>query len=238
MLAMVLFAGRAAAAGPGLELRLTWAATPTAAVQLDLAAPPPDRWADETPDEEVRARLAFLRAALEDTKLHGQLWAWGWLGFYALGVGAQSVRAAIEDRPSVRADFVVSAVKSGIGIVTHTLRLPRSRLGADDIPAYDPRDPAGNLAALRLAEAALRQDARRAAQRYSWIAHATSVLLNVAGALVVGLGYDNWPRGITSAAVGIAVGQVVVWSQPWQPEGHVEAYEARFGGPHKQRSTR
>lgn len=220
-----------AAAVPGLELRLTWAATPTATVSLDLRPPPTvgDAGTDDGRDAEVQARLTFLRDALEDTERHAQLWAWGWLSFYVVGLGVQGTRAVLTDDRAARADFLVGAVKAGIGITAHALRLPRARLGADDIPEADALDADANLAALALAEAALREDARRARRRYSWMPPVASVLLNLAGGVVVGAGYDDWSRGLTSAALGVAIGQIVHWSQPWQPDGHLEAYRARFG---------
>lgn len=179
-------------------------------------------------DREVQARLTELRVALEDTQLHAQLWTWGWLSFYVLGFGIQTTRAALADQSSARGALTVSAVKAAIGITSLSLRLPRARLGADEIPAADPLDPEGNLAALRLAEAALREDARRARRRTSWIAHASSLLLTTAGVLIVGLGFDDWPRALRNGALSIAFGEMVIWSQPWQPDNHWQDYRARY----------
>ena len=164
------------------------------------------------------------------TQWHGQLWAWGWLSFFSVGgVGVQGTRIGLVDDRALRADLVVGVIKTSAGITGHLLRFPRARHGAEGIPAADPLDPEGNEAALALAEAAMREDLRKARGRYNWIAHAGALLVNTAHLLIIGLGYDDWLQGLQSAGIGLAFGELVLWSQPWEAESDWAEYEATFG---------
>lgn len=185
----------------------------------------------EAEDIEVQARLTFIRQRLERTQPHAQYWTWGWLSFYTLGLGIQTTRASLATGRSAKADLTLSSIKAGIGIVGLALRLPRSRHGADDIPEADPQDPAGNRAALVLAENALRKDLRKAKSRRNWIAHSTSIAMGLLHTIIIGFGYDDWNRAIRNGLVSIAFGEAVIWSTPWEAEGDWEEYQATFGPP-------
>ena len=46
--------------------------------------------------------------------------------------------------------------------------------------------------------------------------------------LIVAEGYDNKTDGWKSAGIGIAVGEVFTWSQPWNGTSDLEDYESEF----------
>ena len=48
----------------------------------------------------------------------------------------------------------------------------------------------------------------------SWIAHAGNVAVNASLALILGLGYGRWKSAAISAGVGLAMGEVNLFTQP------------------------
>lgn len=180
-------------------------------------------------DREVRARLAYLEEHLEARRRYANLWWRGWTGFYALGVVVQSTRAGLTDDASERADLIVSAVKATGGVIK-LLYLPlQAKDGASAIEAMPAATPEQRLQRLARAEEQLRANAAEADRRYSWVYHLLNVGVNVGGALIVWQGFDDPARAWRSAGIGIAVGEVMIWSQPWWPSGDWEEYQRRFG---------
>jgi hypothetical protein len=180
-------------------------------------------------DPDSAARVRFIEDRLEQRRRYAD-WYWkGWTGFYALGTAVQSYRGAVENDDSKQADLVISAVKALFGTTVFLLRPPRARLGADASRAIAATSPERCRERLRVAEAALREDAKNADRRRSWKQHALNVLLNVGGAIIVDEAYDDPSRGWRSAGIGIAVGEVAILTFPWKADEDLEEYQAKFG---------
>src|SRR5690606_14009632 len=127
-----------------------------------------------------------------------------------------------------RADLVVSAAKAGIGLARTVWRPPSARRGADELRELPTGTPEACAARLALAEAILRRNAAEsAARRRSWVPHLANLGLNLAGALIVAEGFDE-PDWWVSGALGFAVGEVQIWSHPWQAGTALADYERRF----------
>jgi hypothetical protein len=178
-------------------------------------------------DPDSGARLRWLVDRLESRELYADLWWRGWISFYGLGVVIQSVSAGLEDDTGERADLVVSAVKAAGGVVRLYYDRPPGRLGADPILETPATDDASCRDKVRQGEELLREAAKDGEQRWSWKAHASNVAINVAGGLIIAEGFDE-DDGWISAGVGVAVGEVMLWSRPWKGHGDLEEYEARF----------
>jgi hypothetical protein len=206
---------------------------------LDVATPPrscadgtAEADADPLPqltDEELEERSRFLEERLRKNRKLASLWQYGWTSFYAAGLVVESGWAAGDDES--RADHVVSASKAAIGVLVRSLRPPRSVRGdrpLRDLPVDTRVDKANRLLA---AEALLAQDARESDRRYAVLAHATNVVLNVAGGLIVGLGYNDWKNALASSLIGVSVGEIMIWTQPWQGKRDWQSYRQRYGAP-------
>jgi hypothetical protein len=182
-------------------------------------------------DEEIAARTSFIEERLRRNSRHALAWQASWTAIYAGGMVVQTGRAVVAESTSERADLIVSASKATIGTLSRVLRPPRAVLGARPLArvAGDSREERVNR--LLMAEALARYDARQADNRYSWIAHTVNIGLNVAGALIVHLAFHDPERAWTSAAIGIAVGELQIWTQPWQPKRAWEAYQRSYGTP-------
>jgi hypothetical protein len=174
-------------------------------------------------DADSAARLRWLVDRLESRERYADLWWRGWFGFYGLGVIIQSVSAGLEDDEGEQADLVVSAVKALGGVTRLYFDRPVARLGADPILG----DQASCRERVEKGEELLKQAAKETDRRWDWKAHASNVGINVAGGLIVAEGFDE-DDGWISAGVGIAVGEVMLWSHPWTGRSDLEEYEARF----------
>jgi hypothetical protein len=173
---------------------------------------------------EREARLAFLEDRIATQHLHAQIWWESFITFYGVGLIVQSASAVEATRPAERADLVVSAVKAAGGVVRYAVDPMK---GIQSFEAIAGESPAARLAR---GERILRENADATTPFGPWYAHLINVGINGVGAVIVGAGFDDWERGLVSAGIGIAVGEVSLFTQPWEAVGDLEEYEARFGG--------
>ena len=183
-------------------------------------------------DAELDSRIAFLEEHLEAPKVHARAWWWGWMSFYAAAIGAQSVRLALvdpedEDARAQRADFTISIVKTALGVASLLFVPLKAMEGASDMYEIQGETREDKILRLRAGEAALLENAEQAELRHWWVRHALIVALNLAHGLIVWIGYDDPERGMISAGLGIVVGEIIAWTQPWQPLDSRAAYLAR-----------
>jgi hypothetical protein len=179
-------------------------------------------------DAEVNARLDYLIQRLDDRSTYATTWWAGWTGFYALGVVVESVRAGLEDKDEKQADLVVSAVKATFGTV-NLLRHPLAwQKGASAVRALPGDTHEDRVARLALAEEKLHQNAKATDRRLWWGSHLMNVGINCAGAAIVHGAYDDPIRAWRSAGIGIAVGELMLFSHPWWYRDDWNEYERRF----------
>jgi hypothetical protein len=183
-----------------------------------------DRCAGDTRD-----RLRFIEEHLDSKQTYAQRWSIGWNSVYTVGIVFEGARAGFADDRGDRADHIVSAVKSSVGLAEGLLRPPPQRLGTRelrDLPTSTPDECAARLAR---AEEILRENAADSKeQRFGWKAHAGNLALNLAGALVLAEGFGDESAAWQSGALGFVVGEGRIWSYPWHAPGALAEYERRF----------
>jgi hypothetical protein len=171
-------------------------------------------------------KLEFISSRLDERKRHASIWWRGFTGFYAIGTVITAAQAATEGHSGDRAVDIVSSAKAAFG----TTRLfffdrPAALHGADpvrhELPSCD--------AALARGEELLRQAAKETRSRASWKRHASIVGINALGAVIAGEGWGSREQAWVSAGVGIAVGEVMAWTHPWNGVRDLDEYESRFG---------
>lgn len=182
-------------------------------------------------DEEVNERIRFAEEKLDYRRDYANYWWKGWTGFYIAGVGVQGYKASHTDSAGKRADFIASVIKSGGGIFDKMRDPLRARFGADPIRDMPSATREDRLRQLAVAEKLLEKDAQQADRRYSILRHVGNLVVNAGAAVIVTQAFDTSDkRGWTSAGVGFAVGELMIWSQPWWPRQHLDEYQSRFGG--------
>lgn len=179
-------------------------------------------------DAESAARLRFLEPRLAAQARYAGRWWWTWNAVYVGGIGYGAAAAGFGDERGERADHAVDAVKSAIGLGRNLLVPPVAREGVEALQTLDPRKPGGCAERLAVAEDLLQRAARQAhRERRSWRAHLGNLALNLAGAIVVAEGFDEG-SGWGSGALGFVVGEIRIWTYPWQAERALSEYERRF----------
>jgi hypothetical protein len=182
-------------------------------------------------DEEVSERLRFAEEKLDYRRRYAQAWQYGWTSFYGLGIAVQSYQAATTESAGKQADYIASAIKAVGGVADKLIRPLRARKGAEPLREMPDATREDRVRRLAVAEEYLRTDAEQADRRFSILRHVGVVGVNSVAAVIVSQAFEtDDDRAWTSAGVGIVVGEIMIWTQPWWPRGHLEEYESRFGG--------
>ena len=194
----------------------------TAVIIAVAASLPSSAVADEAP-RDVDERLAFLEERIETQHLHAQVWWESWITFYGVGLIVQSARAIEATDTAERADLIISAVKAAGGVVRYAVDPMKGIQSFESVP--------GESQAARLArgERILRENADATTPFGPWYAHLINFGINGTGAVIVGAGFDDWKQGLISGGIGFAVGEISLFTQPWEAGDDLEEYEARFG---------
>ncbi len=192
-------------------------------VVLAVAAAVPARaWAESCPTtlkgadavagvDGVR-RFRFAQATLDRQARYARYWNHGW-GWGLLGAaGAHVGVAQLVDDEADRDSLYVGAIKSGLGTFSTFVMMP---VKVDRVTASGPTPTCDDVAR---AERALVAAAK--SQRVHWFKHVEGVGVNIAGVLYLGIEHDAWGKAAAGALLGIAVGELRLWSRP---EGAIHA---------------
>ena len=185
-------------------------------------------------DSEIDARLHFLESRLTVLSTPSSWWQHGWTGFYGVSTAAQLYQAIDEDDSDDSTRQWVGAIKSAAGLALTVLKpLPvvGGLPGLEQLPVENRQQ---KLARLAEAESLLQRSSQRAAGRFTWKPHLLVIGLNLFGAAaIVAFGDSDDAPG--SAALGIAVGEAAIWTQPTAAEQYWQTYQQQFNG--KQRDA-
>ena len=181
-------------------------------------------------DEELAAQLGFLEQRLEAQRPTALAWQYGWTAFYVGSLASNVLYAVRADDGDQRVRGIVDAAKSGLA-TAEMVKLLRDPLpgaaGAAPMRAVTGDDRQARLERLAVGERQLRASAQRAETRYSWHRHLSGIVTNLlGGAAILALGSER--DAAESTLIGIAVGEVQIWSQPWRPSGDLADYERTF----------
>jgi hypothetical protein len=218
--------------------RIAWAEPPTSPTDSPGTLEPERDARPEEPltgplpdltDDAIDARLRFLETRLRrDFKLLA-LWQIGFTGVYGGGLLYETGNAVIAQSTAERADNVVGAVKSAVGLLSRLAQPPAGMSELRPLLALPNKTRLDRVNRLVAAEALLKQDARDSDRRYHWLPHTINAALNLAGGLIVWLGYHDLARGAQSAGIGFAVGELQIWTRPWQGKRAWAEYRRTYG---------
>ena len=160
------------------------------------------------------ARLSFIRARLAHDARKARHWSLGFGTSYALLTAGSLVAAPLLRDRAGAPDLYVNA---GAGIIGFGLIAVSPLRVLDDQVALEATIAAGTTdrcQLLALAESYLMRDAKNEAFGRSWLIHSGNLLVGVGALLVLGLGYDRWGSGIGNGLGSIAVGELMIFTQP------------------------
>jgi hypothetical protein len=188
------------------------------------------------PDTEVDRRIDFLQQRLDEGRLGGQVWQYGWTGIYAVSTAASAVMAIGSDDQDGKVAGSVGAVKSGLALGDLLLNPLPARLGAEPMQAVPDGTRRGRLERLAVGERFLTTNAALAETRYDWRRHLTGVATNLIGGGII-LAFGDSTDALVSTVTGIAVGEAQIWTQPWRAPKDLQDYRAAFPGAPASAST-
>jgi hypothetical protein len=173
-------------------------------------------------DRDAGERLRFLRARLAAEAGRAHTWSEGWSVGWGVLTGAQLALIPIFDDYGAQVDLLVGAGSSAIGLAGQLI-LPLKVISDQKRLETSPDNP-DRCAQLRQAEEMFIQDAGNEAEGRSWLMHGANVLINVGALLILGLGFDRWESGAINAAAGVALGEVMIFTQPAGLQDDLDRY--------------
>ena len=198
-------------------------------------------------DDEVKARLGFIQAALDAGRGRARTWYYGWLGGYAAATAVQGglaignakdikpVSDAVSDDVNsdrkFAADMLVGGATTALGIVGLLIDpfTPLSAPGAlRSLPEGTPEE---RLAKLRKAEDLLRQCARREKDGRGLTTHLLNLGVNGAAGIVTAAAFKRpWTDGLLNFGIGEAVSLLNIFTQPCRAVRDLKTYESSYPG--------
>lgn len=179
-------------------------------------------------DPNDRQRIEFLEERLHGNQTYARRWQHTWNAIYVLGMAFEGTRAGLEEDHGERATSIASAAKSLIGLARGLSAPPVARLGSEGLEDPPLQSAEDCKKRLERAEGRLREAAHEtASKRWSWIPHAVNLGLNAGAAVFVAETYEHDPA-YWSGLLGLGMGELRLWTYPWQATRDLEDYEARF----------
>ena len=177
---------------------------------------------------DAETRLAWLDRRFTVDAARARIWATSFGVLYgALTVGQFALLPTVHTTGE-QAEKIVGGTLSFIGVAAIAVlplkimgderwwRKHRARVAATETPC----------ALLNTAELLFIRDAESEAFGVGPLVHAGNFLINIAGGLVLGLGYGRWSAFAYQSLVGIAVGEVMAATQPTDVIEDLRLYRA------------
>lgn len=184
---------------------------------------------EQLSDEEIDQRLTYLNQSFDQIEAPSNYWHYGWTGFYAVSAVAQAAKAADESDNDDSTKLWVGAIKSTGGLAMMLLKPLPIVHGRDQFEAMPNATRSQKIDRLKKAEQLLRHSAWRANERYTWKPHAITIGANIIGALAI-TAFGDSSDALSSSALGIAIGEAAIWTQPSAAEQEWKGYQSRFKG--------
>lgn len=186
----------------------------------------------EVEENEIDARISFIETKLSDIKNPSKYWQYGWTGFYSVAAIGQLYKGIDEDDSDDSTAQWVGAGKSAVVLTMLLLQPMPVVAGWDEYEALSSTTLAEKITKLEEAEKMLEQSALRADKRYTWRPHLLNIGINLLGAGAI-VAFGDSGDALASAALGVAIGEAAIWSQPALAQEHWRSYQQRFSDGEK-----
>jgi predicted secreted protein len=193
------------------------------------------------PDEQVKARLAFITGALDAGQSRAKTWWYGWIAGYSAGAVAMGVLAATnwnepvietfapvpEPNRSFAQDMLVGSATFALGVAGLLIDPFVPATAARKLRPLPETTSMERLAKLQRAEELLRQCARREKDGRSMKTHLMNIGVNAAAGVVTAAAFKRpWTDGLITFVTGEAVSLLTIFSQPMRATRDLKKYEA------------
>lgn len=170
--------------------------------------------------EDAAAHAANLARRLGRNRSHMRAWNTTWFSIFTATTIAQGALAITSDFRGDKAVYGLGAARAGLGALSIPI------LGVRTVDLKLEGSPCADLLA---AEKALRENVRLHAKGRGWFKHTGVVALNTAAFLYLGFAFDEWPRAALGGVVGIAVGEIQIFTQPMGSRDILSSYRDGLG---------
>jgi hypothetical protein len=176
---------------------------------------------------DAETRLRWLDQHLASGAARARIWAWTWRAAYTGITIGEVVLAVTAKNTEDRAADVVGGISSFIGVAANLI-LPLKIMGDERWWAAQYARSRGDdtCSLVNTAELLFIRDADSEAFGVGPLVHVGNFVINIAGGLVLGLGYGRWPAFAYTSLVGIAVGEIQVATQPTDAVADLRLYRA------------
>ena len=187
-------------------------------------------------DAEIDERLSYLEQSINDVSSSYAYWQYGWSGLYSVSAISNFSTALDEDDHDEEVLAWVSGLKSSAALAKMLLE-PVPLLSEPDMSELA-NETAQEQRALKLYklkeyEAQLSASALRSDERYQWQTHATTIGVNLIAAAAIAAWGDS-DDALSSAALGVGMGELAIWTQPTKATLKWQAYQMRFSDIEKE----
>jgi hypothetical protein len=180
--------------------------------------------------DDTEARLGFLTERLQAGKTGAQAWYWTWTAIYGAATIGQAVGFFIGQDVRTQVNFAVGAATTLLGLLLLFITDFPAEYAARELSRMPTDTPAQRRAKLKRAEELMEGAATSEADGRAWYIHLGGAAVSLAGGLILWLAYGFLVDGIINAAVGIAITEVQIWTQPTRAIKDWADYQAQFGG--------
>ncbi|MEJ2627922.1 MAG: hypothetical protein P8078_05145, partial [bacterium] len=151
----------------------------------------PARAQDELSDAQVQERLQLIQQLLERGKPNANRWWYGWLIGYSAATIGQGAVWLISDDKNTRQDMALGAATTFLGAMGQIITPMTPGTAPDRLARISEGTPQERRDKLLKAEKLLEECALREKEGRSWKMHALTGVVNLAGGIIVWLGFDR-----------------------------------------------
>jgi hypothetical protein len=172
-------------------------------------------------------RLHWIREHLGAEARRARVWSWAWAGVYTgLTAGQLAITPAFSTRD--RRDYYVGAGASFLGLAVIGIMPLEVMADQKRLEKRLRTAPPGTHECALLAEAEqlLLRDAKGEAFGVSELVHLGNVVVNLGVFLGIALGFGHWSSATISFVTGVAVGEVMIFTQPTGAVDDLRRYRA------------
>jgi hypothetical protein len=176
---------------------------------------------------DAEVRLRFLRDRLRYAARRTRIWSYTWTGIYSTLMVGQLALMDPHDRNSL-IDNGIGAGASLIGVLSIAL-IPQSVMSDQwwlERRLKHAKPGTDVCALLAEAEGLLIRDAKSSAFGKSPLTHAGNFAINIGLGFVLGFGFGHWNQAAIQGLTGIAVGEIMIISQPNDTVNDLRRYRA------------
>lgn len=179
--------------------------------------------AEEVP-QDYELRMEYIENSLEDNRKHSRYWQYGWASFFGASAATYTGLWLNSDDSDDSINYSLSALKSTLALGEMLWRPHPGRHGAELLRSLPENSPGQKSARLDYGEDVMRKSSERYTARRTWKPHLILIGVNaVFGGAIAAFGDEG--DGAISAAVGIAMGEVKLWTLPSRPADDWREYK-------------